>query len=303
MDLKLHRSKKRQIALIAGAIVLVCYVAGQIAVLRPMRKAARAKERELTRKTGELGRKGWPLDHNRLQVMLAETSRKQDIAETRRGAVLYRAGVPFREKIMRRYETPEHFQKQVTRLDYQEEYKRLENYLKSKDIAVAPHVFKLSEDTVGLDNYKLVLQLWTMQTVVETALAKGLSVADVPFDESTLLEGQPKPPRASDLGALAIVPYLAAPHIKEPYLLRIPVRLNLVGDVSQLYDFLQAAGRDDVFFNIDHLEGKKPIPPGTDFNNRRVEAEVECSTFYILDSETGRQLLSKPKAKVLRRGA
>lgn len=302
MHQKFPISNKRKIALALAAACFSAYVATQIAMLRPLRVALRAKNRELTRTAGELSRKGWPLVHDRLQAKLVELSRTRDVARTRRGELLNRVGLPFRERIMRKFETPEHFQKQVSRLDYQEEFKRLENFLVSKGIVISPEIFKLSEDTTGVENYKLVLQLWTVQTVVETALGKGLSVANCP---PPLVEGVPdmSAPKIADMQALAIVPILPADHIPDPYLLRIPVRMRFAGTVGQVQEFLLAADLSEVFFTVDHIQAARPVPPEVNYRNDRVEADVECSTFYILDSESGRSMMTKPEVKVLPRGA
>lgn len=303
MHPKLQASRKRQAALILAAVVVVCYLLGQLFVLRPMRVSARSKLKDLTMTRGTLNRTGWPLQEDRLKSLLVELSRKREVAASKRAALMNRVGLPFEDRINSRYQSAENFQHQVARLDYQEQFKRLENFLVSNGARISTEVLKLSEDTTGIEDYKLVLQLWTMQTVVGAGLDAGLVLADVPVSDEPLKEGEVRPPRVTDLSALPIVPYLSVPYVEVPYLLRIPIRVRFRGTVKQVIDLLETAYEGDVFFNIDHLEISKPIPSKVGYDDSMIETVIQGSTFYILDSEIGREMMTKPEVRMLPRGA
>ncbi len=298
----MHASRKRRATLGVAATLAIAFVAIQFAVLQPLRAQARARHDELVARTAELRRSGWPLDYARLETRRGELERQRAQAEKRRAEILQKAAAPFKERILRRYESPEHFQRQVTRLDYQEEFKRLEKSLAGKGIHIQPATFKLSEDTTGVDNYKLVLQLWTVDAVVDAALAAELAVAQV-VPEPTIPPASAEPTPAADLGVLPIVAYLAADHLDQPYLLRVPIRLRLHGTTSQVETFLLGARLGDVFFTVDRIEATRPVPPAAEYNRDLIFVDLECSTFYILDSEIGRSLMKRPEFKPMPRGA
>ena len=302
MSKNLNKNNKRLISLSVIITLIVVYLATQVFILRPSRVEARKKQREIDTARRELMAKGWPLNESKLKQLLFQINQRQRVAETKRSALFRRAAQPFEAEISERFGNPKNFQQQISRLDYQEEFKRLENYLTDQEIVISPEVFKLSEDTVGLANYKLVLQLWTIKTVVKTAYDKGLRIADAPIETPVEPDADP-PPRVSDLGAMPIVPYLPVDHVDTPYLLRIPMRARFRGTVTQLHTFLTAAAAGETFFNVDHIQVNKPIPPKVGYNNPLVEAVMECSTFYILDSESGRKMMKKPTVKLLPPGA
>ncbi|MDT8389214.1 MAG: hypothetical protein RRC34_01740 [Lentisphaeria bacterium] len=302
MRKNLKKNNKRLISLSVISALILGYLIAQVVVLRPSRVEARAKRKKIDKDIRELVAKGWPLNEGELKRLLSRTTQRRDAAERQRAALFQRAGQPFQTAILERFGSPRNFQQQISRLDYQEEFKRLENYLTDNRIVTLPEVFKLSEDTVGLENYKLVLQLWTIEAVVKTAYDKGLRIAYVPAGELAAVDGQP-PARVSDLGAMPIVPYLPVSHVTVPYLLRIPVRARVSGTVEQLHAFLTSAATGDVFFTVDHIQARKPIPPDVRYSDDRIEAVLECSTFYILDSESGRKMMKKPEIKLLPSGA
>lgn len=302
MRKNLKKNKKRLVSLSVIVALILVYLTAQIFILRPSRVNARMKRKKIDKDTRELVSKGWPLNEGKLKQLLSRTNQRRDAAEKRRAALFQRAGQPFQTAIFERFGSPQNFQQQISRLDYQEEFKRVENYLTDSRIVILPEVFKLSEDTVGLENYKLVLQLWTIETVVKSAREKGLKVANVPLGQQEWVDGQP-PARVSDLGAMPIVPYVPATHVDIPYLLRIPVRARFSGTARQLHEFLTTAAVGDIFFTVDHIQVRKPIPSKVRYSNQRIEAVVECSTFYILDSESGRKMMKKPEIKLLPAGA
>lgn len=296
-------NKKRLISLSVIIALISVYLLAQIFILWPSRVVAIGKRKEITNDRRELLGKGWPLNESRLKQLLVQTNQRRRLAEIKRASLFQRVAQPFQADIAERFGNSQNFQRQISRLDYQEEFKRLENYLTEKQVIISPEVFKLSEDTVGLENYKLVLQLWTIKAVVKAAYDSGLEIADVPAEELPVPEDGEAPERLSDLAAMPIVPYLPAAHVGIPYLLRIPVRVRFRGTVRQLHTFLLSTATGKTFLCVDHIQVKKPIPPEVGYNNTRIEARVECSTFYILDSESGRKMMKKPAVKLLPKGA
>ncbi len=269
--------KQRQYLLGTAGVLVLLFIALQVVFVRPLVGQVRALENKVREKEQALRKTGWPLDHDRLKLLARQKEKEVGAAREKRQAVLDRTTSLFREKISQLYETAQHFQRQVSRLDYQQEFYRIEQKFKDQGIVFDTEILRLSEDSQGRHTYRLVLQLWTLEAVLDKALRHQLK----PLLAST----------DTNAGAMVTVLPSRAFYVtredEEPYLLEFPVRIRLTGAVAHCHEFLRAHDDAEPFFTIPRMELRKALPSPQAPADDRIEVEFECSAFYLLRSEDG----------------
>jgi hypothetical protein len=277
------RLPAKHLALIslAGAAVLL-FLVSQLLISQPLRHEVSAAQAQVRSTQDYLRLSGWPLDFERLSALEREMQKKQATAEQRHDDVLRATTSLFAERIMRLYENPGQFQQQVTRLDYQQEFYRIERKFKEEGIVFDRAVLQMSEDTAGVLTYQLVLQLWVLETALDRLLEHGLQPTVITVSEP----GNPAaaPRQAHSLRVLRPREYCLDPEIPTPYLLEFPVRVTVRGEAKALHAFLVAAGDSAAFLAVPRIEARTQAPAGAGAGEE-VIADLECSAFYLLQRD------------------
>lgn len=270
------------IALIAAAAIL-CYLAAWLIVLRPLRSQVNSLQNNVTSKRRDITDDGWPVDANRLQAVLNRKQAERERAAERSRDVIRTCTSMFDKKIQYLYETAEHFEKQVSRLDYQEEFLRIKRKLQENGIAVNESILGMSEDSAATHTYQLILRLWALEAATDHALEHGLKPVVSTID--IVRDGQSRTAEGPVLQVAEPRGYRLHEKKKDPYLLEFPVKLRLRGSLEQVHTFLANADRKERFLSVNHIEIYKPRFDRNNVTDEAVDMDVDCSAYYLMDKE------------------
>ncbi len=256
-------------SIIAALAALLAYAGLHLWLLRPAGEEAGQAAAAVEQKQKMLAKKGWKLDHDRLVRMLDDQRRRDHNLSQRQEALISRTTTGFDSRLAPVYGTRANFLSHVSRLDYQEEYHRIRQELQGRGAKLDPAALGLAENTVAPSTSQLVLQLWTVETVVEAVLDAGLKVA--------------KDGAAAMVSAQPVQALFAAPPPAAPMLLKLGVVLTVEGSAAELSGFLLGAAAAERFFTVDNLElARLPEAPTTDGPDQ-VLATMRCSMFFLLN--------------------
>jgi hypothetical protein len=237
---------------------------------RPLARNLRAERDNQTQKERGLLRRGWPVAPDRIEELIRTKEAEQQTLTRRRTEVTARTCQGFDERIRSHYGTPRQFQAQVSRLDYQEELNRVMRKFQELGVTLAPDVLGLGEASSWPHTYQLVLQLWTVESVLDLSLAHGLRPTVAAPEQA-----------AAAVRVLAPRAYVTAGSDRDPYLLEIPVAVSLTGNVADLTAMLHACSQGKVFIAVPHAEIHK-TPPDAAGPAAEMRTAMECSMFFPL---------------------
>lgn len=290
---RLHR---HEVLLLIGGVAVAVFLGLNLLVLRPLSRNVRQLRVETQDKAARLRATGWPLEPRSLETLAITKQNELSNVQRRKSQVLTAAMSLFQQRISRLYGTPTHFQEHVTRLDYQEEYHRIERKLADLGIPLDRGTLGIGEDSVRPNIYELVLQLYALEAAVDLLFEHQLEPVAADPDDDTGGGG----------AALALgepVRYHLSNDHPDPYLLEFPVRIRLRGSLEQLQSFLLAAGAGDRFLAVTRLEVYNPVPALRRGETHEVTAEIECTAFYLLDGDIRAEAAARPAERILPRGA
>lgn len=279
-------------------------------MLRPRRLEVRSAYGALKEKQDKLSESGWPLDSERLNKLL-EDMRKQLEGPAGKGLgiknrsnlILHQTTSMFAPKVEDTYGSTSVFLEEVSRLDYEEEFNLLEQKLQEQETVFAKEILGIDKDTSSVETYQLVLQIWTIEALVDLTLAHGLRLVK---DPSVTVNTETGQRQASKLSVLPVRAYALTQEDKDPYILEIPVRMVLHGELANFRAFLRALHDNGRFYPVNHLELKAAVPRQQrdtqgDLRVDRVEVEIECCAFFRFDDEAPK--VKFQRKNVLPRGA
>lgn len=302
---KLPKTHKTMLCI--WALALAAFAAGHVLLVRPIARRVTDLKEEVDGKEHKLRKAGWPLEVEQLRTIASRKAQEQRRITRLKDEVVNRTTALFKDKIMRLYETWKHFEKQVSRLDYQQEFLRVEHKLTGKGIKLHENILNLSEDSAGRNTYELMLQLWAFEAATDKLLAYDLHpVLTRAFQPDPKEDGEERVrpiPKASTITVLPPVPYYLHESDTAPYLLEFGVQFKVRGKTVDLHDFLAHASAPPNFIAVPRLEAQKPVPVGKRNNSDEViEANIICTTYYLLNKEV-RPAPRKAKPKALPAGA
>ena len=288
------------------AACVILFLAAALAVylfiLRPRAQEVANAREAMTTLQSDLEKTGWPLDSERLTRLLDETQRrlegpkgKQETdprtaigVRNRADAVLRSSTSMFDGRIKEFFGTSEDFVREVSRLDYQEEFNQLERKLRADDIILAEELLGLGDNTSSTSTYQLLLQIWTLDEVLKLAGANRLRPMK---DAKVTISTDTGKRQASKLTVLPVKAYYLDLKDKEPYLLEMPIRMTLIGEMNDFCEFLRALHAAGKFYPVSYLELttenpslKRPDDDGV-LRVGRVIVNIECSAFFRLHSD------------------
>jgi len=283
----------------AFLVLVVCSVLAYMFLGRPREKDVADMRRGLEEKQRRLARGGWPLDaerlealHEQMKLRLEGRSRRRPDTASEASGTKSRAELLFREatnvfdpKVRELFGSTEVFVKGVSRLDYEEEFSRLKKNLESKEVFLTEEILNLGESTSSPYTYQLVLQVWTLQMLVDLASEHGLEF--VPNNDVTVIVGAEEK-KATRVSVLPMRAYYLYPQDPDPYVLEFPVHMTVRCEVRNLMGFLQSLHSDGRFLPVRHMElftdnpGDEQYLSGVHVRVDRLRVELECSAFFRL---------------------
>ena len=286
---------------LSGAMIAVvaCSLLAYLFLARPRSKDVADIRHALEDKQRRLARAGWPLDAERLEALDANMKRQLEGNSRRRPGTAReatgtrsRAELVFREatsnfdsKVEELFGSTELFVKGVSRLDYEEEFSRLKQGLEAKGIFLAEEILNLGESTSSPYTYQLVLQVWTLDMLVNLALENQLQLVSAPGVSVASRAGEK---RAAQVVVLPMRAYYLDRDDDEPYVLEFPVRMSLECRLHNLVEFLQCLHAEGRFLPVRHMElftgypGDQRCLENGHVRVEQLRVELECSTFFRL---------------------
>ncbi len=277
------------------AVFLLAAGLAHFYVLRPRRRQALAVESAMEQKISHISSRNWPVHPSRLGRLRREHQERRRLLRSNLEQVQKRAIATFAEPIQSKYgveavEEPSQFINFVSRLDYQEHYSILINKWRERNVILHPRIMNLNEDSVTPHIYRLLLQLWTVDTVLETVAGSGLQpvvrpLPSPPQDDGGGIEPETSPGFGAQVALQPVRRYRVDETSREDYLLEFPVRITIQGTTEQLVSLLNQLGESEFWLSINAIEIRKQ--PMRRFNryDHRLEAVLEFSAFYPLSRD------------------
>ena len=135
----------------------------------------------------------------------------------------------------------------VSRLDYQSEYNRVTTSLAEKEILLDASVLNLNEDMPTPYIYQCMMQIWTVEKLVDLALTSGVTI-------TTLPERRRGQGRVAKISVEPMQAYFLSPQNEQPYLLEFPVKLSIEGTLESCMGFIDSLTGEGVFMPPRHFE-------------------------------------------------
>jgi len=278
----------RLLATIALLLFFACAVYGFFR-LRPQWSLYQDTLEEKEAVMNKLNATAWPQDPERLRAILREFNAKlgKSASKDKNGmtaetaALLEQATVLFRDRINAAYGSTDVFLEKSSQTEYKDQYDRLAGELRERDIHLSPEIFGMDEETSEPYKYQMLLKLWTTRAVTERVLAAGMAVTKT-------TDSRKRP--ASQVTALPAKEYILATGDASPYLIEIPVRVEMTGTLEQFLAFLNSLYTEDCFLPIVQMEfiaAQPPVPaPPEDgqpveFTHRVIQIKVVCASFFL----------------------
>ena len=300
----------RNLAALTVFLLIAC-VAVFFLVLRPKAQNVALAREAVDEKEQGLKETGWPLDAERLERLLVERGKKLDGPKgikKKADEILRDATDMFALQIEQNFGSTSLFVSEISELDYRQEFNQLETDLREAEIVLAEEILGLGVTTSSPHIYQLVLQVWTLRELAELAVKNNLNpVKDL---RVTVRVGENESKKASKLTVLPVRAYYVDSGGGEPYLLEIPVRMTLRGELTDFCNFLRGLHADGKFLPVSSIElrTERPVLPSRRRGGRArtikadsVVVELECCAFFRLREEAPKH--RRTQRRQLPRGA
>jgi len=283
-------SRKRQTLAVVMLLVAAACSLTWLLVVRPQRQRVVDGRGALAAKHTSLRQRGWTLERDKLERLLAERLRVLDGngagdpgLRLRSEQVRQHATSMLRDRIQKEFQSPEAFVRNASNIDFREAFTSLQRRLAEEGIWLAPEVLNLSEDSSVPYTYQLLLQVWTVGRLVDVVLENRLQVLADPKVRVRSGSGEKA---AARIRVQPVEAYYLEGNSPVPTLLGIPVSLRLSGQLDDVRAFLlslTAAGNfiPPVSVEIYAADPRARHGQGADGGAMaRVEVDVTCSAFF-----------------------
>jgi Tfp pilus assembly protein PilO len=281
--LKVHKM------LLAGLLTcLALLLLGYWLLLRPRIDELRGGYGEMVARENRLKKAKWPMDSDSLKAILeankSRLSGKGGLQSASKEGLSLACSMLSTKLSERGFGSVSDFRSWVMNSLYQQDFSEMLTSFESQGVFVSPEVLKLSVSSKSRYNYQLLLQCWTVETLVGQALRSGLTFRTHDSIEATSLEGKRRP--AALVTALPIRAYgIEQKKVVEPYLLEIPVRLGLSGSLESMKAFLSSLNERGKFFGVLGFEfiGLPPNDASGDEDGMlkagELQLNIECASY------------------------
>ena len=274
------------IMLVAAALAALAW----LLVVRPQRQERRDGLDMLAEKRTSLQRRGWPLDQGRLQDLLDSRTRVlegrgagEPGLKLRAEQVQQHAIAMFSQRVQKEFQSADGFVRNASNIDFREAFTDLQRRLAGDGIQVAPEVLHLAEDSSFPYTYQLLLQVWTLERLVDLVLENHLQVVTDPKVKVRTGAGEQG---AARITMQPIVAYYLETTSPLPYLLAVPIRVHVTGQVGDVRSFVQALTSAGNFLPPEHIEmyAEEPRVQRTrtveNGGPGRVVLDITCNSFF-----------------------
>jgi hypothetical protein len=242
------------IMLVAVALAALAW----LLVVRPLRQQRREALQRLDEKRTSLQRRGWPLDQGKLQQLLDSRTRVLEGSgatepglKRRAEQVQQHATAMFRDRVQKDFQNADGFVRNASNIDFREAFTGLQRRLADDGILVAPEVLHLAEDSSFPYTYQLLLQVWTLERLVDLVLENHLQVlTDPKVNVRTAAGDRP----AARITMQPLVAYYLEAASPLPYLLAVPVRVHVGGQIADARSFVLALTATGNFLPPENVE-------------------------------------------------
>ncbi len=249
---------RHRLLAVAMLVAMALATLAWLVAVRPLRQQRRDALAMLDDKRTSLQRRGWPLDQVKLQQLLDSRTRVLDGngatepgLKLRAEQVQQHATTLFRERVQKDFQNPEGFVRNASNIDFREAFTGLQRRLAGDGILVAPEVLQLAEDSSFPYTYQLLLQVWTLERLVDLVLENHLQV----LTDARVKVGPAAGERAAArITMQPVVAYYLEAGSPLPYLLAVPVRLHAAGQISDVRSFVLALTATGNFLPPENVE-------------------------------------------------
>ncbi len=300
----------RILAVLSLILAIACAAYGFLR-LRPQWRLYQDTLDEKESVNSKLNATAWPQDPERLQAILKDFKAKlgKSNAKMVNGMtpdtmqLLEQATVLFRERIDAAYGSTEVFLEKSSQTEYKDQYDRLASDLREKGVYLTSEIFGMDEETSEDLKYQMLLKLWTARAVTERIFASGLAI-------QRRQDSRKRP--MSLITALPVKEYILAAGDTSPYLIEIPVKVEMTGTMEQLQAFIQSLYTEDCFLPIIQMElstPPPPPPPATENGQpgqvaqRTILVKVICCSFFLPGNAPTRSSLPNSQMQIMPSGA
>lgn len=269
--------------ILGGAVFvgLVCLLLFYMLAVRPGIEEAREMREELAQKEKRLGKSKWPMQKESLEKILAEEQKRLDgkgglKAMSEEAMKLACSALQWR-MTSRGYNKTADFREGVLNSQFQQEFSDMQARFERNGLYVCPEILNLSLTTKSKHSYKLLLQCWCVDMLVDLAEKSGLRFRTHDEIQATALDG--KRQSAALISVLPMTAY-ALDDKKEatPFLLEFPVRLGVEGTLEQIAAFLKSLNVAGQFFGVRGFEILSPVP-GKGVKPDTLQLNIECAAY------------------------
>lgn len=260
-------------------------------VFRPRRAQLEDHRREIESLQQRLARSSWPSQAERLEEFRQDVELR--LGKTGSGGMLAKARLAqdkvnrtYAPYVQKNYETVGNLMRNVSLLDYQSEFNRINRELAANGVLLSPEILQLHEESSSPHVYQLLLHVWAVEKLAEQVLKSGMQFVVDRQVKVSVAQGGSLP--ASLLIAEPMFA-LTDPSSKRPYLLGFPVRAVLEGDLSQVLAFFASLDDGELFLPLYGFELTR-LPPGNlrpdadgNLHNGSLRLEVECVACLVID--------------------
>lgn len=308
-------NQHRNLFAILAFAMLICGV-GYFLALRPLLAKIKEDQEYISETKTKLKTSGWPLDAERLQKFLElkksilEKNKTSDNAykatgiKNKSALLLKECTNVFNKRIKKIFVNPADFSKEITRLDYQDEYNTVRDKLAQKNIHFSEESLNIGEDSDATQIYPKVLQIWLVDEVLQLALKNSLEIVN--DDHSKVKNEQGHLKNAAKVQLIPATPYSLYEKDKKIYVMEFPLRISLRGNLMQFWGFLRDLHSGGKYFPVSKLQIRaEPTwnnkEQETLLNNNKLDIEIECSAFFR--HSEGIPVKIENKVKVIPSGA
>lgn len=280
--LKIH-----QVLLAALLFAVLAQVIVYFLVLSPKGEELEELQADVDKLQERLRGSKWPLDAEKLERYLAALEKEykgsqKDSALTARSAeALRQANATFLQKISSEYGNVDAFITNVFRVDYQSEYNRVTTSLAEKGVLLDASVLNLSEDMPTPYIYQCMMQIWTVEKLVELALDSNVALATLP--ERRRGQG-----RVANISVEPMISYFLSPQNEQPYLLEFPVKISIECTLETCMGFIDRLTGDGVFMPPRNFE-IFALPPANNeagddglFKSGDLRVNLTCPSYLVI---------------------
>ena len=281
----------------AALLVIAAQILVYFYILRPKFAEVQKAGNALKSAQSDLRKNNWPANIGVLSSIKREYKDRLE-GDDEDGASLAaltekansKASSTFQTMISRDYSSIGEFMRNASRLDYQAEHNRVFSDIAKRGFVLNPVAVGLDENASSPYIYQLLLQLWTLEKVLNLVADSGLALQPIQVEPQKDKRGNVRNGGDEGEGSSVCVMPMKTFVMKKPgpYLLEFPIALKLRGCLSSAMDLMSKLEGEGVFIPVSSFE-MLALPParmerGADGNlvSGNMDFNLVCSSFLPL---------------------